>query len=117
MPAFSSRAANDAAKRCIEWIRYRYDKLHKPSAAARRQQTQQKAQPKQPVNHKEDIVNDLRDARQTPRAADLPFSVDYFVDGLRAKLTGNLIDSRGLASGRRAISALGNLCLNVAFNL
>ena len=104
-PPPAAGTGDDAAKRRVERIRHRHDELHKSGAAARRQQGQQEAQSQQRVDHKEDVVDDLRDARQTAGALDFTFSIDDFVDGLGAKLSGDLVDSSRLARGRRLVCA------------
>src|SRR5258708_33536691 len=82
VPAASARTGDDTAKRHVERIARRYYELHKRGSATSSEQSQQEAQPEQSVNDKEDIIDNLRDARQASRALDLTLGIDYFVDRL-----------------------------------
>src|SRR5260221_8977067 len=116
MPAIGARAGHDAAKRFVEWIRYRDDELNEPSAAVGRQQSQKKPQPQQGIKHKEDVIDNLRDAGHATCTSHFTLCLDDFVDGFGAELTGNLIYS--LAFRRwRAGSAFSNLSLHFPFDL
>ena len=61
-----ARAGNNTSERTIEGIGYCNDKLHEPGRAPRGHQGKQKSQAKQGVKNEKQVVDDLRNTRETP---------------------------------------------------
>src|SRR6185503_10876780 len=65
-----ARTRDNALKRQVKRVADRDNKLHKPSAAAGRHQSQEKTHPEESVDYPENVIDNLRDARKRSRTLD-----------------------------------------------
>src|ERR1051325_6329098 len=91
VPAVRARTRDNPAKRQIKRVADRDDKLNEPGGAASGEQGQKKTHAEQRVDYPEDVIDNLRDARQPARAFHFALSVNDLVNSFRTKLTRNLI--------------------------
>src|SRR5437763_16625831 len=117
MPSICTRTRDDSPKRCIKRITDCDNKPHESGAAARCQQSQEESHSEQRIDYVENIINNLRDPRETSRSHHFTLTVNDLVDGFRTKLAGNLIDSLRFTSGFFGGSAFTDFGLHFAFNL
>jgi hypothetical protein len=116
MSFLRSRAGDNSAKGFVKRIRDRHDELNESSGTARGKERQQKPQAQQGVEHKEKVVDYLRNASQSARAFYFVLSFDYFIDGFSAKVSSDRVDLSRL--WRRSLTrAIGYFSVNLAFDL
>jgi hypothetical protein len=111
--AVGARTGNDSAERPIEWIGHGDDETDKASAASRSQQSQQEAHSQQSINHVEDVIDDLRNARCAAPRSTFAFvctTSSTPCAGSRQRL----VNRRGLR--RFCCGAFGDFRLHFAFD-
>jgi hypothetical protein len=117
MAAIRARAGDNPAKRRVKRVADRNDKLNESGGASCCHQRQQKTHPEQRVDYPEDVIDDLRDSRESSRSFDFALSVNDLVNSFRTKLTGNMIYSLCLAGRCFRGGACTDISLYFAFNL
>src|SRR5262244_1802313 len=116
MAALGAWAGHNSLERSIEGICDRDDKPHKAGATSRCQEGEQKAQSEQPINHIENVINNLRYSCDSSPSFNFSISLHNFVDGLCAKLLGNSLNA--LLLGRGTPCGLsGDICLHFGLEL
>ena len=112
-----ARTRDNALKRQVKRVADRDNKLHKPSAAAGRHQSQEKTHPEESVDYPENVIDNLRDARKRSRTLDFALRVDNLVNRFRSKLAGNLIDLLGFVRCGLGCGTFTDFRLDFAVNL
>ncbi len=80
VPAIGARTRDNATKRLVKRTADRNDKLHKPGGAASREQRQKKSHSEQRVDYPENVIDDLRYARERSRTFNFALSVNDLVN-------------------------------------
>src|SRR5919106_142555 len=117
VPAVGARTGDNAAKRLVKRTADSNDKLYKSSAAARCEQSQQEPHSQKRINYPEDVINNLRDARERSRALHFALSVNDLINCLRTKLARDLIYLLRFTGRCFYCGAFADFRLDFAFNL
>ena len=117
MTAIGARTRDNSSKRHVKRIADRDYKPHEPGAAACRHQGQKESYAEERVDYPKDVIDNLRDSRESSRALHFTLCVNDFVNSLRTKFTGDPIYAPRFARWCFRGSALADFGLNFAFDL